>query len=218
VSWRVENDGFAILEEVLSPGECNELVALLGPVKGAGRRNLLNKPEIAALASSEKMLKLAQPYLRECVRPVRGIYFDKTPEANWSVAWHQDLLIPVRERIETEGFGPWSVKEGVTHVQPSVRVLEQMLTVRLHLDDTNETNGVLRVVAGSHQHGVLSSEESDEISGRGEGVSCCVRAGGALLMRPLLLHSSRRGSGDGHRRVLHIEYAGCELPNGLNWA
>jgi hypothetical protein len=213
----VENDGFEILDRVFLTGECEHLIALLGPVEGAGRRNLLSNPEIAALAMSKRMLKLLQPYLKKRARPVRGIYFDKTPEANWSVTWHQDLLIPVRERIETEGFGPWSMKEGIMHVQPPAWALEQMLTIRLHLDDTDETNGALQVVRASHQHGVVSSEAVDELSASGEVVPCCVRAGGALLMRPLLLHSSRKTGSKRHRRVIHLEYTGCELPNGLAW-
>ena len=72
---------------------------------------------------------------------VRGIYFDKRVDANWKVAWHQDLSIAVKAKAKIEGYGPWSVKAGITHVQPPVSVLEQMLTVRLHLDDTDETNG-----------------------------------------------------------------------------
>jgi hypothetical protein len=218
VRWRVENDGFAIVEDVFAREECKELIALLGPVDGAGRRNLLQRPEIAALAESAGMLKLVQPYLGGKARAVRGIYFDKTAAANWSVTWHQDLLIPVREKVEAEGFGPWSMKAGVVHVQPPSWVLEQMLTVRLHLDDTDEANGALRVVPGSHRHGVLSSEAMDDLCSSEDGALCCVRAGGALLMRPLLLHSSRKSSGDRHRRVLHIEYAGCDLPDGLRWA
>jgi hypothetical protein len=214
----VENDGFAIIEKLLAQEECGELIALLGVVSGAGRRNLLKKAEIGALASSDPLMWLVRPYLGTRARAVRGIYFDKTAEANWSVAWHQDLLIPVQQRIDAHGFGPWSVKEGVAHVQPPIWVLEQMLTVRMHFDDTDETNGALRVIAGSHQHGILSSEAMDRICAGEDGVGCRVPAGGALLMRPLLLHASRKNSSKRHRRVLHIEYAGCELPNGLRWA
>jgi len=218
VDWRVENDGFAVVQNVLRPKECEELVALLGPVDGAGRRNLLQKPEIAALADSSRILKLVQPYLAGKARAVRGIYFDKTPEANWSVTWHQDLLIPVREKVETDGFGPWSTKAGVPHVQPPVEFLDRMLTLRLHLDETTETNGALRVLPGSHRLGVLSSEAMDRLCAEQKAVTCEVAAGGVLLMRPLLLHSSRRSTADSHRRVLHLEYAGFELPNGLRWS
>ena len=42
-------------------------------------------------------------------------------------------------------------------------------------------------------------------------------AGDALLMRPLLLHSSGRLRTASHRRVIHIEYAAFALPGGLQW-
>lgn len=148
---------------------------------------------------------------------MRAIYFDKTPSTNWAVSWHQDLLLAVRARADVPGFGPWSVKEGIVHVQPPIRLLEQMLTLRLHLDDANASNGPLRVLPGSHSSGLLSSEQIDAQS-RNEGVLCEVRAGGALLMRPLLLHSSSRCTTDAHRRVIHIEYAGFELPAALEWS
>ena len=90
---------------------------------------------------------------------VRAIYFDKSPEANWLVPWHQDLTVALRSRREVPGFGPWSVKDGVPHVQPPVERLEQMLTVRLHLDDADEGNGALRVLPGSHRSGRLSSTQ-----------------------------------------------------------
>jgi ectoine hydroxylase-related dioxygenase (phytanoyl-CoA dioxygenase family) len=149
--------------------------------------------------------------------PVRGIFFDKSAEANWLVTWHQDLTLAVRERCEVPGFGPWSVKEGVPHVQPPAECLQQMITVRLHLDDADESNGALRVLPGSHAQGRLSPEGIGEWRERVPEVTCVVRAGGALLMRPLLLHASGRSVSERHRRVLHLEYAGFDLPAGLEW-
>jgi hypothetical protein len=65
-------------------------------------------------------------------------------------AWHQDRAIAVRDRVDVPGFGPWSVKAGLVHVEPPVDILERMLAVRLHLDDCGEDNGPLRVLPGSH--------------------------------------------------------------------
>src|SRR5262245_7189469 len=85
-----------------------------------------------------------EPILGPGAFVVRGLFFDKTPRANWKVSWHQDLTIAVRVRIEAPGFGPWSLKAGVVHVQPPAEILERMATVRLHLDDCSESNGPLR--------------------------------------------------------------------------
>jgi ectoine hydroxylase-related dioxygenase (phytanoyl-CoA dioxygenase family) len=133
------------------------------------------------------------------------------------VPWHQDLTLAVRHRVEMEGFGPWSVKDGIPHVQPPVALLEQMLTLRLHLDDANAANGALRVLPGSHQWGRLSADRIAVLRRQQADVLGAVPAGGALLMRPLLLHASSRSACPQHRRVLHIEYAGFRLPDRLSW-
>jgi hypothetical protein len=208
--------GFAIQPGVLDTAERDELIDQLGPVTGAGQRGILRLSPIARLASSDRLLGLVAPHLPAQPRPVRAIHFDKNPNSNWMVAWHQDLTIAVRNKSDVPGFGPWSIKEGVPHVQPPVNLLEQMLTVRLHLDDSDETNGTLRVIPGSHKSGRLSSEEIQRLR-QHPSVLCCVAAGDALLMRPLLLHSSGKSRTARHRRVVHIEYASFALPGGLQW-
>jgi hypothetical protein len=173
---------------------------------------LLIQPDVAQLAKSLALIAPVRQHLPAPARPVQAIYFDKTPAANWLVAWHQDLTIAVRARIDVPGFGPWSVKDGVHHVQAPVEILENMLTVRLHLDNCDERNGALWVLPGTHLFGRLSTERVTELTNGQDGYLCRACAGDALLMRPLLLHRSRRSYSQRHRRVLHIEYASAELP------
>ncbi len=155
--------------------------------------------------------------LGEPARVVRGIYLDKHKDANWKVAWHQDLTIAVKERKDVEGYGPWSMKAGIQHVQPPVRTLENMLAVRVHLDDADESNGALRVVPGSHLHGRLNAEEIQALRAKSEAVGCPMKRGDVMLLRPLLLHASSVATQPEHRRVLHFEYAAGELDEGLEW-
>jgi len=211
-------NGFAIVPRILDQGKCRELIDHLGPIDGAGRRALLKTPKVAELASSNLLLGLVRPHLRFEPRPVRGIYFDKSTDANWLVSWHQDLTISVRKRVNLPGFGPWSTKGGVPHVQPPIELLKQMIAVRLHLDDCDETNGALRVIPGSHLFGLLSHAHISELTEHSNAVACRLSAGDALLMSPLLLHASGRSKNPGHRRVLHIEYAGFCLPPELRWS
>jgi ectoine hydroxylase-related dioxygenase (phytanoyl-CoA dioxygenase family) len=147
---------------------------------------------------------------------VRGIFFNKTRTSNWKVAWHQDLTIAVRERKNVEGFGPWTMKAGVLHVQPPCEVMAGMLAIRLHMDESGCDNGPLRVIAGSHSAGRLSGERISTWS-KEESVTCTVPRGGALVMRPLLLHASSASAITKSRRVIHLEFAAAELPQGLNW-
>ncbi|TLD68968.1 phytanoyl-CoA dioxygenase family protein [Phragmitibacter flavus] len=213
----IDQHGFTITKDVVDSNAVADLLQTLGPVSGAGRRALLSHPQISAFAHSSTILALVRPYLPEPPIPVRAIYFDKTPETNWGVTWHQDLTLALKEPIETPGFGPWSIKDGIPHVQPPAFLLTQMLTLRLHLDEADESNGALKVLPGSHQSGRLSSAEIQDVRTKLIETLCSARAGDALLMRPLLLHSSSRSISDKHRRILHIEYAGFHLPNGLSW-
>lgn len=213
----IAEQGFAVVPQVLTKAECEELVDQLGPASGAGRRGILELAPITKLSRSDRLLNLVRPHLSAQPRPVRGIYFDKTADTNWLVTWHQDLTIAVRDRIEVPGFGPWSNKDAVPHVQPPVALLEQMLTVRLHLDDCDESNGALHVIPDSHRSGRLSASDIQQIRTQQLATVCSVLAGDALLMRALLLHSSGRSRTAGHRRVVHIEYASFVLPNGLQW-
>lgn len=148
------------------------------------------------------------------IKLARAILFDKTPDSNWKVPWHQDLSLAVQERVDIEGWGPWSEEEGIVHVQPPVEILEQMLTVRLHLDDCGPDNGPLRVLPGTHLKGRLTGEQIREASQHPETVCAC-DAGTVLVMRPLLLHASSTSTRPGHRRVVHLEFCDAELPPGI---
>jgi ectoine hydroxylase-related dioxygenase (phytanoyl-CoA dioxygenase family) len=225
---RVRRDGFAVVPRALDEGalasfeKCLEAVAEGEGVLRRGGvyaiRNLLEVlPAARELARSSAVRALVEPVLGPDCFVVRGVLFDKTPAAPWKVAWHQDLSIAVRERVEAEGFGPWSVKAGVVHVQPPARVLEGVLAVRLHLDDCDETNGPLRVLPGSHATGRLGAEEIRRRREQGGAVTCVVPRGGALVMRPLLLHSSPAPTAPRRRRVVHFEFAAAPLPGGLRW-
>ncbi len=224
-----ECDGFALVPNLLPVAECDVLAVALSaslaeqqkvsPKVRGGLRNVLRvSSSAAALASSEPFLSLVGGFIGGQPFPVRAILFDKTDGANWGVPWHQDLAIAVAERIETPGFGPWSVKDGIVHVQPPQHILAGMVTIRLHLDDCAADNGALRVLPGSHLHGELGALAISDWVNRTPPVVCEIPQGGALLMRPLLLHASSPAKIPSHRRVLHVEYATTDLPNGLKWS
>lgn len=182
-----------------------------------GVRNLLEIcPEVRDLAKEPKIRNFVTPVLGDRAFAVRAIFFDKVPGANWSLFWHQDNVIAVKERLEVPGFTGWSQKAGVWQVQPPMGVLAQMLAVRVHLDDCGPTNGPLRVLPGSHRFGWLDNE-LDVWKSRVTEVVCTVQSGGLVLMCPLILHASARSESVGHRRVIQIEYAADDLPAGLEW-
>ncbi len=67
-------------------------------------------PVIYDFAYSSKIIDNLTTFFNVNFKLVRAIYFDKTSEANWSVAWHQDKTIAVKEKVNIPGFEPWSIK------------------------------------------------------------------------------------------------------------
>jgi ectoine hydroxylase-related dioxygenase (phytanoyl-CoA dioxygenase family) len=219
---QLHTQGYAILEGALDEDSIAKYIRLLedntsGGTRRGGRRNLLALTEIRELAQSPSLMELVKPILGEDAFAVRGILFDKQEGANWKVPWHQDVTIAVKDRVETDGYGPWSIKEDVVHVQPPTAVLEQMVSVRLHLDDCPASNGALRVIPGSHLKGRLDQNVIPTFVGSESGVVCEVRRGGALLMKPLTIHASSTALEPRHRRVIHFDYAATDLEDGLEW-
>jgi hypothetical protein len=223
MDYSIAEDGFSMVEGLLPEALVCELVGFVEQnlsVDGrrGGIRNLLDISRMRDLAESFPVRSPVEAVLGKDARVVRGILFDKTESANWKVPWHQDVTIAVNRKVEVDGFGPWSHKDGVLHVQPPATVLEKMVSIRLHLDDCPEENGALRVIGGFHLKGKLPEREIQSLAEQSSVVTCAIRLGGALLMRPLLLHASSASFVPGHRRVIHFDYAAVSLPNGLEWA
>jgi hypothetical protein len=222
---QLERDGYAVTRVDVPDSDLATLtraVEELGTIVDLGARGGVRGafrlfPPVRALAVSSPMWHLASAVLGPRCAAVRAIIFDKTPGANWKVSWHQDLTIAVKRRVDIAGFGPWSEKAGIVHVQPPVAILEQMLTLRLHLDACGPANGPVRVLPGSHRVGRLSGSAIDTWRTQHVAQECVAGRGEVLAMRPLLLHASSPATSPQHRRVVHIEYAAAELPGGLEW-
>ena len=215
VATQVEEEGFAVIPACLDDGTVQALRKRFDE-NARPARNLLSDPEIRRLAQARVVRDISELVLGPECFAVRGILFNKTASANWKVVWHQDLTISVREYRDIRGFGPWTTKAGILHVQPPPDVLSGMLAIRLHLDCSELENGPLRLIPGSHRHGRLSVEELRRVD-KEKAVVCTVPTGGALVMRPLVVHASSSCIAPKPRRVMHLEFAANELPGGLDW-
>jgi ectoine hydroxylase-related dioxygenase (phytanoyl-CoA dioxygenase family) len=136
-----------------------------------------------------------------------GYAFDKPSVSNWLVTWHQDTVLPLTRRVDDQTWGPWTMKAGILHANAPVRALEQIVALRVHLDDSGESNGPLRVLPGTHASGVLTHEGIRHAADSVRPVDCVAAAGGVVAMRPLVVHASSKSTDERPRRVLHIEYA-----------
>jgi hypothetical protein len=169
------------------------------------------------LAASGPIGAVAASLTSSRARPVRAVLFDKTIDANWTVAWHQDRTIPVAARIDVEGFAPWSTKDGVPHVAPPFDVLARMVTLRVHLDTVDGTNAPLRIALGSHMLGRIPADQAESVAASGEQGDCYAEPGDIWAYRTPILHTSERAAKPERRRVLQVDYADFDLPGGLEW-
>ena len=200
-------------------GHC-ESIAVSGGAgqRRGGHRLTVDHPIVERLLARSAFKSLADAALSGNAFVTRALLFDKNRGANWSIRWHRDETIAVRERRDVPGFGPWSVKDGVIHVRPPREILEGMIALRLHLDDAGSETGGLLLVPGSHQvsrardQSSLPTEEE-----RARAVCPSLSTGDVLVMRPLVYHASRKLEGPSQRRVLHLEFASRALPDPLRW-
>jgi len=211
------HDGYELINSFLSSDQLFDFNSEFGsvdlPQSVGGIRNAQAKyASIGYFSSSECMLEHASRYLSGAPEFVRAILFNKTESNNWLVSWHQDRTVAVSGMFSADGWGPWSEKDGVIHVQPPIEVLNSMVTFRVHLDACSEKNGCLSVVPKSHMLGILTQRQISEQSKYFDSVSCPGPEGSALVMRPHLLHASSKGAVPSQRRVLHLEYSDYELP------
>ncbi|HEY5823744.1 MAG TPA: WYL domain-containing protein [Cyclobacteriaceae bacterium] len=220
---KIEYKGFSILNHVFGRKEINLIKNSIHNYQKENPdeephaiRNLFQKiPALPKMVFNTNLLSILGK-LNQNLFLTKAIYFDKSPEANWYVTWHQDITINVKDKIETEGFSGWTRKSDEHGVCPPEEILKDTVTIRIHLDDTDEENGALKIVPGSHNK-KLSNAEIQLITQNSIPFVCDVDKCGIHIMKPLLLHSSSKATSQKHRRVLHLEFNTLELPNGLEW-
>lgn len=216
VEEALRRHGYALIEDVPVDSldeSFDSLVALNG-----SRRISPNHGLVHRLLGHPAVRDMVSKTLGPNAKPVRAIAFDKTGKSNWSVPWHQDRTIAVDRRIETADVRNWTVKSNTPHCEPPVRILKGMLTLRWHLDTVGLQDGCLRVLPESHRLGRLTSPAIASLLSETLPQDLPASGGTVLVMYPLLVHSSRKRTTSGRRRVLHVELASGNPPSPLRWA
>jgi len=224
----LDQKGFSIINSIYSSEEIESICKFIDAQNSenptfrksddlfAIRQFLKELPEIKSLVFNEKLKSIIESIAGKDYFVIKSIYFDKPEKSNWFVSYHQDLTISVDKKENIEGFGPWTSKYNQFAVQPTLDILENIFTVRIHLDKTDKDNGALKVIDESHSKDIYRTET---INWKTEKESFCnVEAGGIMLMKPLLLHGSNRTSNNKRRRVIHIEFSNKTLPSPINWS
>lgn len=186
------------------------------PQDRAGLR-LHGHPALPALLASGPIHAIAAQHLGPAAQPVRAVLFDKTPATNWSLGWHQDRTIAVRARVDVPGYGPWSTKQGIQHVEPPFAITAAMVTLRIHLDDTPADNAPLLIAPGSHRLGRIAEDAINDLVARCGMIACLAVAGDVWCYATPILHASAAAQGQRRRRVLQVDYAATALPESIIW-
>ncbi|MET0308043.1 MAG: phytanoyl-CoA dioxygenase family protein, partial [Sphingomonas sp.] len=193
-----------------------EAIAADLPADRAGLR-LHGIATLADLLGAEALGGEAARLLGPDARPVRAILFDKTSAANWALGWHQDRTIAVRTRAEVPGFGPWSIKAGMIHVEPPFALIEHMVTIRIHLDAVPDDNAPLLVAPGSHRLGRIAEADLASVVDECGTIPCLADPGDIWVYATPIVHASAASTRLGRRRVFQIDYSADALPDGLDW-
>ncbi|MFY8188225.1 MAG: phytanoyl-CoA dioxygenase family protein [Flavobacterium sp.] len=224
----IEENGFTTIDKVYTDHEIEQILMLIEKTDQnketfrkstdlfAIRQFLKEIPAVQNLVFNDNIKEIVRRVFGDHYFVVKSIYFDKPETSNWYVSYHQDLTISVDKKMNIDNFGPWTTKQNQFAVQPPIDFLENIYTLRIHLDDTDENNGALKVIPKSHQKKIYRPETIDW-SQETETI-CKVERGGVMMMKPLILHSSGRTTNNKKRRVIHLEFSNEELPNELNWA
>jgi len=212
-----DTDGFIWFRNALSEDQISDLEAELEFGRRPGYRPVASASLLAKVGCRSPLGKLGSRLMPN-VRPVRFVAFNKSPEANWTVPWHQDRVIAVKARAHLDGYSGWSQREGLWHVEPPLPVLETMIFARVHFDRNDHTNGAMEIAAGSHREGRVSQSNASDVSKNYQSVLCKAERGDVVFIKALTLHRSIASKSPESRRALRIDFANQELPAPLEWA
>lgn len=222
---KLEHRGYAVLNHIYTQREINKISSCFNRYftenkpseKGviSIRRLLAEIPELVPHLFNKNLRLLLNRIDPEAFL-VKSMFFQKAQQSNWYVTMHQDVPINVSKKKEVKGYSSWTDRDGVTSVCPPVEISKSIFAIRIHLDDTDEKNGALKIIPGSHKKR-LSDEEIAVIRENSIPTVCDVNAGGVQLMKPLLLHASSKATVQKKRRVIHLEFSSSDLSKGLEW-
>ncbi|VEP16403.1 conserved hypothetical protein [Hyella patelloides LEGE 07179] len=216
-------NGYEIIPQLINSNLVNDLKkAIISNIEAKsayGVRDLHHKiPKISDLTNSQLIVNTLKQYTKyNQFQLIKAIFFNKNIDHNWAVAWHQDKTIAVKQKLNLTEYKNWTVKQGTLHVQPPLKILEKITAIRIALDDTDSNNGALKIIPNSHKLGILTQPEINQITNERKPILCSLKAGDAIIMHPLILHSSSKSINGNERRTIHLEYCSCNLPQGLDW-
>ncbi len=169
----LQENGYSIVAKLYSDYEINQILSCIEKAEQNENsfmktkdlfaiRQLFKKvPGLSELLFNKRLIELLSDLSESDYFITKAIYFDKPSQSNWFVAYHQDLSISVDKKSDLKNYTNWTFKKGQYGVQPPIEILEDTITIRIHLDKTDRNNGALKVIPRSHLKGIVRADLKD---------------------------------------------------------
>lgn len=212
----LEGEGRVWVRKALNDADLNTLAESSNLDCTAGSRLKWSSLSIEAASVLNKVDGIANQIIPNA-KSVRLVSFNKTSKTNWALPWHQDRVIAVENKTKVIGFGNWSQKAGIWHCEPPIEILDKMVFARIHIDDSDEMNGCLEVVLGSHKYGKILSEDMQQVVAKLNSEACIAKRGDILFVKALTVHRSHPSRSISSRQAMRVDYSNQILPSPLSW-
>lgn len=211
-----EETGYFWFREAMPESELKKFEEICSVSNQVGERIGWSKALADIFQPTSSIMRCAQEVMQMC-RPVRLVAFNKTNSMNWSLPWHQDRVIAVKDKSNVDGYKHWSKKEGVWNCEPPMEILEKIMFARVHISDSDEKNGALKLAKNSHAFGYIPSQNAEDIAASSEIEVCSAKRGDIIFVKGLTLHKSEMSLSSSPRKAIRVDFTNSLLPSSLDW-
>jgi len=218
----LNHNGYSIIPNIYTTIQISQILKVISTYQECHKQDIYSirqlvkaVPSLKPLIFTDKLKQILEYNFKQKAFLCKSIYFNKTEHSNWFVSYHQDLSISVQNKIETKGYTQWTEKKGQLGVIPPTSILNNILTIRIHLDDMTKDNGPVRVIPQSHLSGKINFDHNKHLLSKE--IICEAKSGDIMLMKPMILHASNKSKNLKPRRVLHLEFSSLNLNEPLGW-
>jgi len=219
----LQQKGFALANGIYSAAETQQILELLkqnlklNEIKETGLPLLFKYvPTIKNLLFNEKFNNLIDTITQEKVQLVNAIFYAQSPQTNFYTKPHQTITITVKKRQPVQGFSGWSTREGITTVMSPAHILQNMFSVRICLNHTNQQNGGLQVIPGSHKK-ILTIQERNFLIDNTLPINIDAQQGDCQILKPLILKAYHNKKSHQNTPVIQLDFCSKALPAPLSW-
>ena len=167
-------------------------------------------PDLKTLLINMNLKKIIES-LGEGYSLIRSAYFDNRVSKPEKTVWRQRRRLTFPVKIEGADYSNWQLEGDFFSAEPPARIMQDMVIVRIHLDDSDQNNGELKIFKGSHSQ-ILDHSAIKVITENGLPSNCGILAGGIQILKPFILQSETKRSRSKKNRIIELTFSSSDLP------